>query len=194
MNDQADEQAGKGAARAQLPPSVTQAIEELMTRAKQVQCRLVEVAQIKFGEKRKEFVRPPRTIPLRVVPRWEQVFLTRPAESDHQIVRFGPNKSQARCTVCSKSGKVKAASRWLLTRCTVALHEGVDGQPLHGSHSMANRQGVRMCQVCGYYSVKRVVKLLLPCNGKAGGVQTADLERWEKGLPPKQVGKWPIGA
>jgi ribonuclease HI len=194
MNDRADEQAGQGASRAQLPPSVTQAIEDLMAKAKKVHKRLVEVAQIRFGEKRREFVKPPRPAQSRAVPRWEQVFLARSAESEHQVLRFGPNKSQARCTICSKGGKVKAASRWLLTKCTVALHEGVDGQPLHISHSMANRQGVRMCQVCGYYSVKRVVKLLLPCNGHAVGVQKADLERWSKGLPPKQVGRWPLGA
>jgi hypothetical protein len=194
MNDRADEQAGQGASRAQLPPSVTQAIEDLMAKATKVHRRLVEVAQIRFEEKRQEFERPPRPAPSRVVPRWEQVFLARATSSEHQVLRFGPRKSQARCTICSKGGKVKAASKWLLTKCNTGLHEGVDGQPLHISHSMANRQGVRMCQKCGYYSVKRVVKLLLPCNGQAVGVQKADLERWGQGLPPKQVGRWPLGA
>ena len=193
MNDQADDQAGKGAARAQLPPSVTQVIEALVLKSKRVHSRLVEVAQVRFAEKRKDFVKPPRSIPRPVVPRWEKVFLARAANSDHRVVRFGPSKSQVKCTLCSKSGKVKAASKWLLSKCTVALHERVDGQVLHPSHAMASRQGVRMCQVCGCYSVKRVVKLLLPCSGKAGGVQKADLERWGKGLPPKQVEKWPLG-
>ena len=183
-------------ARGRLGPSSLPVSHKLSKHScanrKKVHNRLVEVAQVRFAEKT-DFVKPPRSIPRPVVPRWEKVFLARAANSDHRVIRFGPSKSQVKCTLCSKSGKVRAASKWLLTKCTVALHEGVDGQVLHPSHAMASRQGVRMCQVCGCYSVKRVVKLLLPCSGKAGGGQKADLERWGKGLPPKQVEKWPLG-
>jgi hypothetical protein len=192
MNDCAVIQAWLGASRAQLPPSVAKSIEDLMAKATKVHKRLVEVAQIRFEEKRKDFIKPPRPVPPRVTPRWEQVFLARAAASEHKVLRYGPHKAEAKCTICSKGGKVRAASKWLLTKCTTKLHEGVDGQSLHISHSMANRQGVRMCQVCGCYSVKRVVKLLQPCSGQATGIQKADLERWSKGLPPKQVGKWPL--
>jgi hypothetical protein len=194
MNDCADAQAGEGAARAQLPPSVTLEVEALMEKATKVHRRLLTVAQIRFGENRHEFVRTPPQAPKATRPRWEKVFLTRAAESDHQVVRFGPRGSKAKCSICSKGGKVRVASRWLLTKCTVGLHEGVDGQQLHSSHHMAIRQGVRMCLTCGFYSVKRVVKLLSPCPGQATGVQKADLERWERGLPPKQVSTWPLQA
>ena len=77
--------------------------------------------------------------------------------SEHKVIRHGPLRSQARCTVCSKGGKVRAANRWLLTKCTIQLHEGVDGQSLHASHAMAHHRGVRICQICGFYSDKRAV-------------------------------------
>jgi hypothetical protein len=126
--------------------------------ATKVHKRLVEVAKTRFGEKRQEFVRPPRSNgPTRTVPRWEQVFLSRAATSEHKVFRYGPHRSEAKGSTCSKGGKVRSASKWLLTKCTTKLHEGVDGQALHASHSMAHRQGVRMCQVCGCYSVKTVV-------------------------------------
>jgi ribonuclease HI len=194
LNDCADTQAGLGAVSAQLPPDTALAVLALMAKATQVHKRIAEVAQVLFELKRKEFVKPARPPgPLRTLPRWEQVFLARAAASEHQVIRQGPSRGLARCTICSKGGKVRAASRWLLTKCKVQLHEGVDGQPLHSSHAMAQRQGVRMCQVCGFYSVKRVVKLLLPCSGHALGLQKADLERWSKGLPPKAVQFWPLG-
>jgi ribonuclease HI len=195
MNDCADTQAGLGASKAQLPPNVAKSVEALMAMATKVHKRLAEVAQTRFGEKRKEFVKPPRPNgPTKTVPRWEQVFLSRASTSEHKVFRYGPHRSEARCSICSKGGKVRSAGKWLLTKCTTRLHEGVDGQALHASHSMAHRQGVRICQVCGCYSVKRVVKLLKPCEGQAAGIQKADLERWSKGLPPKRVGSWPLEA
>jgi ribonuclease HI len=194
LNDCADIQAGLGASSAQLPPNTALAVLDLMAKATQVHKRIAEVAQVLFELKRKEFVRPARPPgPLRTLPRWEQVFLARAAASEHKVIRHGPRRAQARCTICSKGGKVRAASRWLLTKCNVQLHEGVDGQPLHPSHAMAHHRGVRICQVCGFYSVKRVVKLLQPCSGQSLGLQKADLERWSKGLPPKAVQFWPLG-
>ena len=165
-----------------------------MKKATKVHHRLLAIAHIRFEEKRLEFVRPPANAPNVKRPRWEQVFISRATASEHQVLRFGPCGSKARCSICSKGGKVRAASKWLLTKCNTQLQEGVDGQRLRLSHPMAYRQGVRMCQACGHYSVKRVVKLLLPCSGQATGVQKADLERWGKGLPPKQVGQWPLQA
>ena len=83
-----------------------------MDKATKVHKRLAEVAQIRFSEKRKEFVRPPRPIgPTRTVPRWEQVFLARAEASEHQVFRHGPNKSEAKCSRCSKGGKLRAASK-----------------------------------------------------------------------------------
>ena len=166
-----------------------------MAMATKVHQRLVEVAQIRFNGKRKEFVKPPMPDrPTRKIPRWEQVFLSRAAASEHKVFRHGPGGSEAKCSICSKGGKVRSAGKLLLTKCTTRLHEGVDGQALHPTHSMAHRQGVRICKVCGCYSVKRVVKLLKPCEGKASGIQKADLDRWSKGLPPKGVGSWPLVA
>ena len=69
MNDCADAQAGMGASRAQLPPNVAKSVEDLMDRAIKVHKRLAEVAQTRFGEQRKEFVKPPRPGgPLLAVP------------------------------------------------------------------------------------------------------------------------------
>jgi hypothetical protein len=99
MNDKADEQAGQGADRAQLPPSVTEAIQLIMTNTKMVQRRLTLIARIKFGEKRKEFVRPAKEPRCKAVPRWEQVFLARAAASDHRVLRFGPGQGQAKCII-----------------------------------------------------------------------------------------------
>jgi hypothetical protein len=195
LNDCADIQAGLGASNAQLPPNVALAVLELMAKATGVHKRLAEVAQVLFELKRKEFVKPDRPPgPLRILPRWEQVFLARAAASDHQVIRHGPRRGQARCTLCSKGGKIRAASRWLLTKCNVQLHQGVDGQALHPSHAMAHHRGVRICLICGCYSVKRVVKLAQPCSGQSLGLQKADLERWSKGLPPKALPSWPLGV
>ena len=57
MNDCADIQAGTGASKAQLPPNVAQAVEALAALATKVHKRLAEIAQVRFDEKRKEFVR-----------------------------------------------------------------------------------------------------------------------------------------
>ena len=128
LNDCADTQAGLGAAQAQLPPNIASAVLEIMSKATQVHKRLAAVSQVLFERKRKEFVKPPRPlIAPRVLPRWEQVFLARAMASEHRVVRHGPRRTRAICTVCSKEGKVRAATRWLLTKCKVQLHEGVDG-------------------------------------------------------------------
>jgi hypothetical protein len=195
MNDCADIQAGLGASKAQLPPNIATAVLEMMDKATKVHKRLAEVAQVRFGEKRYDFVKPPKPPgPTRIVPRWEQVFLARAEASEHQVFRHGFKMSQAKCSKCSKGGKIRAASRWLLTKCSTKLHEGVDGQAIHPSHAMAHSRGVRICHTCGFYTVKRLVKLAQPCSGQAQGLQKADLERWSQGLPPKAVHTWPLAT
>ena len=150
MNDCADIQAGLGASTAQLPPNVAKSVEELMALATAVQQRLAEEALSRFGEKRKEFIKPPKPDgPVKTVPRWEQVFLSRASTSEHKVFRHGPNRSEAKCSICFQGGKVRSAGTWLLTKCNTRLHEGVDGQAFHASHSMASQQGFAFAWFAG---------------------------------------------
>ena len=88
LNDCAYIQTGTASGRAQLPPNVAPAVQDLAARATKVHKRLAEVAQVFCWEKRKEFVKPPPAVRLtRPVPRWERVFLTRAEASEHQVFR-----------------------------------------------------------------------------------------------------------
>ena len=68
----------------------------------------------------------------------------------------------------------------------------VNGREVHPSHSLAWKRGVLFCRVCGYHSVKKIVRLKDKCRMK---VPNEAIRRHLTGIylgrPPTSNGRWP---
>ena len=69
----------------------------------------------------------------------------------------------------------------------------VNGRQVHPSHSLAWKRGVLFCRVCGYHSVKKIVRLHDRCPmkvpSKAIGRHLTGIDR---GKPPTSSRRWPL--
>ena len=68
----------------------------------------------------------------------------------------------------------------------------MNGRPIHPSHSLAWKKGVLFSRVCGYHSVKKIVRLhdkcLMEVPSKAIGRHLTGIYR---GKPPTSMRRWP---
>ncbi len=169
---------------------------DVTRRCELVQRRLVQIATTLFQEKRILFDRP---IPVPKVPKvskqWERNLAKRMLNSSHKAARTGFKGCRVVCTECHKGGRSRKAGKLLVSLCPAVA--GVDPaqdleRGVHRSHSILEKNGVRICSSCGYFTVTRVRKLKDACQGNLSKARKSDLNNWAIDLPPNGLDRWPV--
>ncbi len=96
------------------------------------------------------------------------------------------------CSGCYKQGKARHAGKWLVTLCPAAAQQvpmqETDG--VHVSHTNLRKSGI--CSSCGYYTVRRVIRLKEAGRGILTKARKDDSANWAIDIPPKGISRWPV--
>ena len=140
-------------------------------------------------------------------------------QSQHRTVSMGKHLHCVQCNCTSPLGRPSIV-QWLATpcqpdiallsslkagqarpaRCPAGKHLSLGHQRIHETHDMFVYKGLSFCKSCGYYGIKRALKLVDPCGESFTSDHAGQLRRRQaarevanllKGVLPHGVDAWP---